>query len=214
MEDCIQIPVKMKKENSGNIYKFLLDFDKGHAYAEILDYSDVSDFDGILVQVFNYSNKEKDEKKVSIDEIKKSGILFGPAPVNKYPNTKGKGAWQLYGKDDDFDTSPPLFKSLRGLLINYNWATLRPWFLDDRFGDNKTADVEKNYEDVRNLETMILNHIDSIKVKITMMKIIAEGEKVAEYYDLKDLGNKNLYLQVVNTYYDKKTAEELVSYLE
>lgn len=204
----------MKLESSGNIYKFLLDFDKGSAYAEILDYSDIADFDGILVQVFNYFNKENDEKKIRIDEIKKCGILFGPAPVNKHPNTKGKGAWLLYGKDDDFDRSPPLFKSLRGLLIKNNWANLRPWFIQDRFGGNKQGDIEKNYEDVRNLETMILNHIESIKVKITMMKIIADGEKVADYYDLGVVGNKNLYLQIVNTYYDKKTAEILISYLD
>jgi hypothetical protein len=200
----------MNLENSGKIYKFLLDFDKGYAYAEILDYSDVSGFSGILIQVFNYIGEKDDSSAIS--EVKKSGIMFGPAPVNKYPNTKGKGAWKLYGKDENFNTVPPSFKFLRGLLVNNNWADLGPWFIQDWFGDNKTDGIESNYEEVRNLETMILNHPDSIKVKITMMKIIEAGERVADYYDLEDLGNKNLYLQVVNTYYDKDTTELLLSY--
>lgn len=85
----------MKNEYSGNIYKFPLKFDKGYAFAEVLDYPDISDFDGILLQVFNAIDKDKDSKTYSIKDIKATGIKLGPLPVNKYPNIKGKGAWIL-----------------------------------------------------------------------------------------------------------------------
>lgn len=93
-----------------------------------------------------------------------------------------------------------------------NWATLSPWFKQNRFNPN-VKDVECEYEDIRHLETMILNHIQAIPEKITMMKMIEDGELVKNYYDLKNRGNKNLYLQVVNTYYSKEFAEKLLEAL-
>jgi hypothetical protein len=196
----------MKLKYSGNVYRFPLDFEFGYAYGQVLDYSDISDFDGILLRVFNIVEKEELGSK-SIAQLKNSGIMFGPAPVNKYPTAKS--GWKLYGKDNDFPKAPPLFKNLRGLLVQNNWAKLTPWFKQNRF-DEKTDDKECEYEHVRHLETMILNHLDSIKIKITMMNIINNAGKVSDYYDLKQQGHKNLYVQIVNTYYDKEFAEKLL----
>lgn len=200
----------MKLEYSGNVYKFPLDFNLGYAYAEILDFSDISNFDGILIQVFKIVEIDKEVgSNRSIEEIKRTGIMFGPAPVNKYPKKMNKGGWELVGKDQEFDKSPPLFKHLRGLLIKNNWSNLKPWFKQNRF-DDKVDDVECQYEEVRHLETVILNHLDSIKTKITMMKIIQDKERVDKFYDLKNLGYKNLFLQIANTYYPKITADTLL----
>lgn len=202
----------MKLEYSGNIYKFPLDFEMGFCFAEILDFSEISDFDGILIKVFGKVVKEKNDDTIGIPEIKKTGIMIGPLPINKYPNAKSKSGWVLYGKNKDFDRNPPFFKNLRGLLNDNNWANLKPWFKQNRFNE-KIEDIQCDYEEVRNLETMILNHVDSIKIKTTMMKIIENNEDVSKYYDLKKLGNKNLFLQIVNTYYKKKIAEQLLATL-
>lgn len=202
----------MKLDYSGNIYKFPLDFEKGFGFAEILDFSDFSNFDGILVRVFNFIEKEKNDNNRNICEIKNAGVMFGPLPINKYPSPRSKTGWVLYGKDEKFDKTPPFFKHLRGLLNDNNWANLQPWFKQGRF-NKKIEDVECKYEEIRHLETLILNHVDSIKIKATMMKLIEEGEDVSKYYDLKNLGYKNLFLQIVNTYYEKKIAEKLLATL-
>ena len=196
----------MKKETSGNIYKFQLEHNKGYCYAELLDFSDISDFDGILVQVYDFGNEED----VSIDQIKASKIIFGPAPMNKYPNERGRGAWKYIGKSDDYCKTSPFFKSLRGIIIkDNNWSNLSPWFKIQSFEENSEP-IPSDYEAIRYLETKVLNHPDSIRIKLTMMKIIKDREKVSDYYDLDDRGELNMYLQIVNTYYSKEKAEELL----
>jgi hypothetical protein len=105
----------MKLEYSGNVYKFPLDFSMGYAYAEILDFSDISNFDGILIQVFKLIEvADVVSNNQNIEDIKSTGIMFGPAPINKYPKKMSKGGWELIGKDKKFDKSPPFFKQLRG----------------------------------------------------------------------------------------------------
>jgi hypothetical protein len=94
-------------------------------------------------------------------------------------------------------------------LTNNNWLNLKPWFKQNRF-DDKADDVECQYEEVRHLEIMTLNHLDSIKSKITMMKIIQDKDRVDKYYDLNNSGYKNIFLQIVNTYYPKIRAEKLL----
>ena len=86
----------MLSEYTGNIYRFPLDLNQGYAFGQILDYSDVSAFDGILIRVFN--KIQDDLSEVSISDIIATGIMFGPVPINKYPNVKGKNAWKLLGK--------------------------------------------------------------------------------------------------------------------
>ena len=200
----------MIETTSGSIYKFQMEFGLGWAFAELLDYSDESEFDGKLLQVFNVIDTEKTQNLRSIEEIKDSGVLLGPAPVNKYPNIKGKNAWILYGRDEKYSTDTIVSKKLRALLVKNNWADLKPWFKQYPF-QPKLQPIECDYEEVRHLETMILNHPDTIRIKATMMKLIGKGEKINSYYDLKDMGNKNLFLQVVNTYYEKEIADELLS---
>lgn len=53
-----------------------------------------------------------------------------------------------------------------------------------------------------------------IVIKATMIKIIEEGNEVSDFYDLKELGNLNVYLQIVNTYFPLSRVIELLSSLE
>lgn len=199
----------MKTEHSGEIYRFDLLFGKGCAFAELLDYSDVLAFDGILIQVYNLVVEKN--TSICIDEIISSGVLFGPAPIHKYPNTRGRGAWTLIGRNEKYSKNPPFTKDLGGKINTNDWANLKPWFKEYRF-DRKSRGTECDYEDIRGLETMILNHVQTIKDKITMMIIIKEGGNVSDYYDLRELGNHNIYLQLVNTYYSKEQANKLLSH--
>ena len=202
----------MRNTRSGNIYKFEMEFNQGWAFAELLDYSDISEFDGRMIQVFNITDTNKNQNLMTVDEIINSGVLFGPAPLNKYPNVKGRNAWILYGRNERCSTKTVITKHLRGLLAKDNWSELKPWFKQFPF-QSEQAPIECNYEEVRNLETMILNHPDTVRTKITMMKLIEKHEKINKYYDLKDIGNRNLFVQIVNTYYSKEQAKKLLEQL-
>ena len=198
----------MIKENSGNIFRFALDFEKGYAYAQIFDLSDVLGFSGKLIQVFNLIDNNSGTT-VDIQNIKSKGIMFGPVPVNKFPNTRGKDSWIFIGKTETLQFDPPIFKDYRGILNKNDWSELKPWYKEDRF-ENKFESEVFDYEDVRHLETIILNHLKAVCSKCTMMKIISEGESVKNYYDLNEIGMRNTYLQVVNTYYSRDVALKLL----
>lgn len=197
----------MIKENSGKIFRFKLDFNMGFGYAEQVDFSDVHTFDGILILVYKLIDDSIVER--SIDEIRKSGILFGPVSIFRYPPQRGKGAWKLLCIASDFiiNELPPI-KFMSGSKPIKDWSkTKGQWY---KYTNWKADPIKVNYEDVRYIETSTLNSSTGIVSKITMMKIIQSGERVSNYYDLTDLGYKNIYIQIVNTYYDKDTAEKLL----
>ncbi|PKB18352.1 hypothetical protein [Flavobacterium sp. 5] len=201
----------MKTEYSGNIYSISLEFDLGLVYAELLDYSDVHSFDGILVQVYAYK-ASSDEKSIdNIDEIRSNGILFGPVPINKYPSIKGKYSWKYIGKSINYSKESPWFKSYRGNLFKENnWYNLKPWFKSKDF-ENDSKDIECNYNEIRRLETLIINHPETIKMKVSMLYLIQQGKNVGDFYDLSVIGNRNMFIQVINTYFDNDKVELLLS---
>ena len=46
------------------------------------------------------------------------------------------------------------------------------------------------------------------------MKIILDQkEKVSDYYDLSEIGNKNLFVYLINTYYPLKKTKEFLKQL-
>ncbi|HYG17152.1 MAG TPA: Imm26 family immunity protein [Bacteroidia bacterium] len=204
----------MKAEFSGNIYRFPLDFGMGYGYAELDDFSDVYSFDGILVTVFKLIDKE--DKEHTIDEIRSSGILFGPVPIFRYPPKRGPLKWRLIGKNPDYLIKEwPVFKYYQKLLKSKDWSRADYWMKRDRKSDTISGVIEYvSYEIVRYLETTILNAAEGVASKITMMQIIANREEVSGYYDLNLLENRNLYAQLVNTYYDKETAARLLEEIE
>src|SRR6185295_406132 len=108
----------MIRENSGLIYKIPLNFDRGCMYGEVMDYTDISDFSGLLIRIFKYRDSDR-SLSTNIKAIVNSGIFFGPVPVNKMPNKKGKGAWKLTGKSEDVmpEAGSLYFKDLRGNIM-------------------------------------------------------------------------------------------------
>jgi len=204
----------MNTEYSGNIYSIKLNFDLGYVYAELLDYSDVQEFDGILVQIYSYNVINQPKNIDDIEVIKSKGILFGPVPINKYPNIKGKYAWKYIGKTNNYSKESLWFKNLRGLINeDDNWNNLKPWFKSKAFS-NDSDYIECDYKEVRRLETLILNHSEMVKIKVTMLYLITKGENVEDFYDLNKIGNRNMYLQLINTYFDVTKTEKLLKFLK
>jgi hypothetical protein len=48
-------------------------------------------------------------------------------------------------------------------------------------------------------------------MKFTMKTLLDRGEKVSAYYDLKNLGTKNMYVQLINTYYPLEQTKRFLT---
>jgi hypothetical protein len=102
----------------------------------------------------------------------------------------------------DWDMASPrsTILELRGLHHkNDNWAELADWYQAPY--DLMKLPKYVPYEEVRYLEIRILNGPGSAVKKFTMKTLLDKGEKVSAYYDLKNLGTKNMSVRLINTYY-------------
>ena len=195
----------MIDKNSGNIFRFPLEHGLGYGYAEVLDSSDSGTWE-YLAYVYNYF--VNNEVFNDIEKVIKSGVYMGPFNITRYPNTKGKKAWKLIGRNENFNKNLPSRKSFTGDIGFYDWSKLNPWRL---FKGPIYEFEEVEYEKVRYLEYVnLLTHKDSLPKKVTMKRLIEMGKKVGEYYDFSDLGNRNVFVQVINTYFSQEKVEELI----
>jgi len=199
----------MVRENSGKIYRFEMDHKLGYGFAEVYDFTDDSMFDGRYAFVYNFVDDEV-VAEYEMDRIRSSGIALGPITFYKFPNVRGKGAWKYLFRTSDFLlTARPSSKELRGMHNrNDNWNDLGDWYRAPY--DLKKMPEFVPYSQVRYLETRILNGPASAMRKFTMKRILDVGKKVSDYYNLAELGTKNMYVQLINTYYPlEKTIEYL-----
>lgn len=198
----------MKNENSGYIFRFPLEHDLGYGYVEVLDSSDSGTWE-FLAYVYNYF--DKGEISNDVTKIVETGIYLGPLNITKYPNTKGKNAWKLIGRNVNYIKNFPPRKSFTGDIGFYDWSKLHPWRY---FRGPQFHFEEVDYEKVRYLEYVNLyTHKDSLPKKVAMKKLIEMGEKVSDYYDFSDLGTRNIFVQVINTYFPQEKVEELIKEL-
>lgn len=200
----------MIPENSGKIYRFAMDHGLGYGFSEVYDFTDDSMFDGRYAYAYN----RRDENvlpEYNMNEIRSSGIALGPITFYKFPNVRGIGAWKYLFQTNDFLISErPETKSLQSLYNRSdNWAEMNEWFRWPH--DLKLMRNFVPYEEVRYFETRILNGPGSIVKKFTMKTLLDMGKKVSEYYDLGELGIRNMYVQLINTYY---TLERTKYFLE
>lgn len=204
----------MNIERSGEIYQLRLDFNLGFSYVQLLDFSDVNNFSGWLIYVYNWFETDKNANP-TINQIECKSIALGPISMPGYPAKRGKYAWKYIGKTENLiATKLPLFKHLRGHIIkDNNWANLKPWFIQNE-AEIDTQDEEVDYSKIRHLETEILNSQPGIATKATMYKIITEGDNVWDYYNLDIIENKILFIQLVNTYFSIDKSLELLGYLQ
>jgi hypothetical protein len=198
----------MNINNSGKIYRFNLDFDFGFSYAQLIDHSDKYDFSGRLIYVYT-PQKIISHQNNELKEIVASKILFGPVPLYRYPNVKGRGAWKYIGKTTQFIRTPPVFKKvLASEYDTWDWSKLKTWYSLTSF--EKRSDFV-NYEDVRYLEMPVLHTTRDIEIRTTMHKILLDKKKVEKYYDLRDTDLRLLYIELINTCFKKN---ETLKYLK
>jgi hypothetical protein len=200
----------MIAENSGKIYRFKLEHGLGFGFAEVYDFTDHSIFDGRLVYVFN--RLDIDEKtNYNFSEIRKTGVALGPIRLYKFPNTRGLHSWKFLLKADDLlITELPETKELQAFQKLYdNWDDFKgQWYVSNYA--KKQERVYVDYEKVRHLETRIINSPLYVMKEFTMKVILDKNEKVSHYYDLSELGNQNIFVYLINTYYPlTKTTEYL-----
>jgi hypothetical protein len=190
----------MIKENSGNIYRFKLDHDLGYGFAEVYDFTDDSMFDGRIIYVFNRLDKTE-EKEYSYSEIRATGITLGPIRLYKFPNIRGLNAWKFLFRVTDFIIdSLPETKELRGVETDNNWDNLADWYSSNYDSKNQMPTYVP-YEKLRHLERRIINAPSGVATKFTMKVILDNKKKVSDYYDLNNLADKNMFIQLINTYY-------------
>lgn len=186
----------------------------GFAYAQVIDFTDLSTFDGRLVYVYDvnetlYINSE------DIEKISSCSIQFGPGCLFDFPATRGKYAWKYLGETDNVITEEwPLFKDCQGSLLNKDWSQYGMWFIHGGPDKEVRSAYIDDYETVRRMETTILQTHHGIPIKITMMHLINKDRDVSECYDMTDATNRNMYVQIVNTYYSKERATDLLSIIK
>ena len=124
----------MIKENSGKIYRFKLDHNQGYGFAEIYDFTDLYEFDGRIIYVYNLI-EDKPKPKYDLDIIYKSGISIGPIRLMSFPGTRGKYASKYIGQRNDLLINEiPETKELNGIIIEKsNWNDFDKWYRSDNF---------------------------------------------------------------------------------
>ena len=200
----------MNRENSGKIFKFKLDHDRGYMYAEFLDFTDKSKFSGNIIYVFSQIDSLND-KPAKIDQIIQTDIVLGPIIISRPPSNRGKGAWKLIGKTPDLLIEAlPVFKETKDPLFIENWNDISDWAKVHNFDSLELVD---HYQSVRSLETKILNTKEGISTKATMRGIINDRLDINDFYDMNNLSNRTLFVQLVNTYYSLEETMELLKLL-
>jgi hypothetical protein len=197
------------KENSGKIYRFKLDHNLGFGFAEIYDFTDYSDFDGRLIYVYNQIDMEV-KSDYDLNSINNSGIAMGPIRLQSFPGTRGKFSTKYIGQRKELLINKiPVTKELLGLIIrNMNWNDFDKWYRSDKFEDGESKFV--SYDKVRYLERRVLSHISGVATKFTMKKIIEDDNNITDFYDLTQIGNLNLFLHVINTYFPLEKTQQVL----
>jgi hypothetical protein len=202
----------MKKENSGKVYRFKLDHDLGFGFAEVYDFTELAS-DGLIVYVYN--RHDVDSRHLYIhSEIKRKGIALGPLRLYRRPNVRGLYAWKYLFQIQEFliEEIPPS-KEFQGVHPGTNWdASGKRWYRSDY--DNRKLPDYVEHSEIRDLETRIWNATPGIVKKFTMKVLLDKNLDVREYYDLQELGNLNMFVQLVNTYYSTEKARIYLKQLE
>jgi len=201
----------MKEKRSGEIYQFRLEHNQGLGYAQLLDFSDMSNISGWIIYI--YDQFDVDQKILpSIETITNKSIFIGPLTHCKYPARRGKYAWKYIGKSNRLITTEyPTMKYLKGNRHkDNNWANLYPWFKETGIGSS-CRKTQCSYEDIRHLETGVIDTQPSTVTKVTMKRLIDSGVDLREYYNLNDEINKLCFIEIVNTYYPLEKTIQLLN---
>lgn len=177
-----------------------------------MDFSDVSQFNGVLMYVYDIRFKDITSEILETD-ISCLKCLFGPMSINRPPNTKGKNSWKLIRELSEVDIEIPAFKATQFTIAldkALNWNLIDEWYVVRNFTDKSHI---MKYNKVRELETLFLYDKKDISIRATMHYLIELGKPVFNYYDLSLGRYRELYLLHINTAFTLKRSQELIKNL-
>jgi hypothetical protein len=193
--------------STSKIYKLKLDHNCGEMFAIIDDLTNVSEFDGRVVSVFLL---DRLRKSVKIKSDQKDSVL-GPFLLYKMPSKRSNKNWEFIENSDCLYSSIPNTKETNNKLMGQpDWSGVSKWYINGDVYDEFNNIKFFEYEEVRRLESQILQTPNGICIKATMFQLIKSGKDVWEYYDIKDLGNRNLFEELINTYFQQNKVVELL----
>lgn len=198
----------MQSEKSGIIYQLNLRFDLGYTYIQLLNFLDISFFDGILIYVYDNFNQPFEMNNVQ-DYNKK--IALGPLRINKNPSNKIRSQLFKIGVTEVFisDQIPPSKE-----INNVKQMTCLNWnLLSNCYKYNQQLNVSESYDHdkIRYLETCDLHDYERIIDKTTIYWILKQQLDLTKYYDIGDSHIKMLFADIINTYFSEEEATRLAN---
>lgn len=198
----------MKKKNffTGSVFQFYVPEIKKYAFCKFFDFRYLSEFHGLLAQVFDrFSDTEIND----INDLKTVDWLFGPRSMHKWPDLRKDTGWKSLGILTAItDDIVPDFKDVQaGISVVEDESAIGPWYpvikLTER-GQNC------DYKNVKHLEHEILTTSSLGLVWRTGMEYCRiNGLDIEKYYDIEELGRRNMYYQMINIPLYKDIPKEI-----
>ena len=170
----------MAKTESGTVFKFTLPFGFGAAYCKLIDFSNVSEYEGITLKIFDYFESD-DVKDAAF--FKGMPLFMNPIPIVKMPSIRGKYAWKKLGVlKEDTDSEIPIHK--RYISNGFAWETIeeyesRQWYA---LVDLKKEVGLVHFNKVRHLEELFWRSTVAIEKRVVMTLLRTKGINVADFF--------------------------------
>ncbi len=164
------------------------------AFCTFFDCTDVSEFDGLIVQVFD---RLSDKEENNIEDLKFSDWLFGPRVTHKWPDLRKHTKWKFLGT---------LMPSKPAFIPDFKGVQAFPYMVEDESRIGPWYPIHglikrgKNcrYEQVKHLEQQILTTSLGVEARTGMEYCRINGLEVGNYYNLRELSVRNMYWQMIN----------------
>ena len=186
----------MKKKNffTGSIFQFYVPEIKKYAFCKFFDFTHLSKFHGLLVQVFD---KFSDSENNDIEDLKSCEWLFGPRSMHGWPDLRKDTGWKSLGiLSASGDDKVPDFKgTLSFPYIVEDESSIGRWYAIHNLVESEDCE----YAAVRHLETKILTTKNALAKRTGMEYCRINNLDVADFYDLKEEGTEIMYWQMINT---------------
>jgi len=184
----------MKKKDffTGSVFQFFVPEIKKYAFCKFFDFRHLSEFHGLLAQVFDHFS---DTVSNSIGDLRETDWLFGPRSMHKWPNLRKDAGWRSLGiLSAPGDEVVPDFKGTLSRVVEDD-SKIERWYAIR----NLVGGEDCEYSQVQHLERIILTTSSLGLVWRTGMEYCRiNGLAVEEFYNLKEPGLKNMYLQMTN----------------
>ncbi len=180
---------------SGSILEFKVPNNLGIAYCKVLDFRFIREFDGVLVNVFDYIVQEPIS---DITILRDKDLLFGTRRMPWLPGTRGKGAWKLRGVlVSPFDNIIPDFKySIKEHLIYDDESQAGPWYAISNLVEQSPLPFP--HECVSHLEDTIVSSQGSIEIRTAMEICRINNIDIKNNFDFNKITNAIIFRQMNN----------------